>query len=329
MIWHKMNIERTVKETPDSISIHFHKPQGFTYKAGQYITIKVKVNEQVHKRAYSLSSAPKEEVLSITVKAIEGGVVSNYLNTVDVLAEEISFSDALGTFVTSEAAQHYFFAAGSGISPIFSMIKHLEANHGVKASLFYGNKYLKSSIFYNELDQLSKTKSDVFSLHSCFSCEHVAGYHKGRVTDFIDKGFRFEKDSSIYICGPSRMIDDTIKLVKDLGVPDDNIYIEHFIDVNSNDDISISSLNEVLLDGDTIVFEKISGNYIDTLIDAGYDPPYSCKIGNCRACTAKVMEGSVNMYKCESLDEDDIDDGYILACQAYPNSNKVILSFDD
>jgi ring-1,2-phenylacetyl-CoA epoxidase subunit PaaE len=347
MNFHKLQVETIQVETEDAKSIFFKIPtdlkEAFAYVSGQYLTIKVKVDGKEYRRAYSIPNAPDESELGITIKRVDSGVVSNYINDTLKVGDEIAVASPLGAFVYKLPDQgiqpnYLLVAAGSGITPIMSILKTVlikEANS--QLTLVYGNKTEETVIYFEALRRLSEMYPNRLKIHFVFSqlenikSEYLFGRINNEVLQKITANFLFEQDKC-FTCGPEGLINTVSEFWHVAGGNSEYIYYEKF----SSSTVPVGTpkkgkdaLLKVHLDEEEFNLNLMSGQTIlDVMLAENIDAPYSCGIGNCSSCIAKVLEGEVDMYKCETLDEEEIKEGYILACQAHALSENVIVSFD-
>ncbi|QMU63284.1 MAG: 2Fe-2S iron-sulfur cluster binding domain-containing protein [Flavobacteriaceae bacterium] len=344
--FYSIPIQKIVKETSNAVSITFEVPEDlkatFSFEAGQYVTIKSTVDGKELRRAYSICSSPKSGVLKIAVKAIENGTFSVYANTRLKAGDMVEVTWPEGRFIlNSEANSDYIaFAAGSGITPIMSMIKEvLENDNGATFTLVYGNKTAADTIFKGSLDHLHGEFSNRFNLHYVYSREHIANSKHGRIDDrivmyYIKNIYKETSFKRAFLCGPGEMIHTVSEALKTCGFDEHMILSEWFsasLEKENNDQIK-EGLTEitVLLDDDETSFTM---NQADTILAAslrkGIDPPYSCEGGICSSCIAKVTEGKAIMDKNTVLTDREVKEGFILTCQAHPTTSKIKVDFDD
>ena len=357
----KLYISQKTKETNDAYSFLLDKPEdgSFDSIAGQYITLSITLDGKEHRRAYSLHTRPQDGKVGFAVKRVKGGLISNYL------IDEVKQGDSLavfppeGRFVLRPEVQavrdHYFFAAGSGITPVMSMISTmLEEEPLSTCYLLYGNHNEDCIIFRDQLDALAENHTDQFVLQHTLSQPHAAKSGglmgllgikaaptwrgaKGRIDRKMVAEFMREHPSKTgnnlyYLCGPGGMIEtvETALLGQDVNAKE--ILKEYF----SNPDEAKTTTGaggscqaEVTLNGETFSVKiPADKSVLDALIDLGKDPPYSCTSGACSTCMAKVSEGAVEMEACFALDDEEVEDGYVLACQAKCTTPTLKIEFE-
>ncbi|MDX8552210.1 ferredoxin--NADP reductase [Tenacibaculum sp. 1B UA] len=345
--FHKLRIEKIIKETADAVSILFAIPadlkEAYNFIAGQYITIKATLDDREIRRAYSICASPNSNQIKVAVKAVDHGTFSTYATM--KLKEDtfLEVSEPEGKFILEpQAGKNYIaFAAGSGITPVLSMVKTVLENELTSTiTLVFGNKKAESTIFYEELNELAEKYPTQLNLHYVFSQEVKTNSKFGR----IDKGHinyfvkNIHKDisfNSAYLCGPEEMIQTVSETLQENGFDKENIYFELFTASISEEEAQLNipdgkSEVKVLLDDEEHAFmmEKT-----DTILAASLrnklDAPYSCQGGVCSSCIAKVTEGKAVMTKNSILTDDELEEGLVLTCQAHPTTQKVVVDFDD
>ena len=350
-----------VQETPEAVTIYFVIPDDlrdtFNYKAGQYLTLRFMINGKDQRRSYSLCTMPGSEKPGVTVKKVKGGVVSTHVCEKLKAGDMVEVMPPDGKFVVEPdpEARHtyFFFGAGSGITPLMSQI-HSILEHEPMSSvhLYYGNRTPDSIIFRDALDKISETYSEQFTVDHIISRPAKTGLlgifkkkqavewlgetgriDTARVNEFLEK-YPARSDSQRYlICGPGDMIECVKSALSSKGIPDDKVLTEYFTpagDGNAKEvqGIPASSTAMVTLRGEEIELAVAGKTILETLQDAGYDPPFSCTSGACASCMAKVTEGTAEMEMCFALDDSEVAEGFILTCQAHPTSEKIVLSYD-
>ncbi len=335
--------------TNESVKIVFDNSNvdAFKFKAGQYITVRQEINNEDVRRSYSLSSSPQQGI-EIGVKRIENGLMSTFLTKELKVGDSLDVMPPTGNFYldSQKEGSHYVaFCAGSGITPIISIIKQvLNDDSNSFFTLIYGNRNRASVMFDEELDSLERNFQSQLFIHYFFSRENVIDCIKGRIDssslkELYDSNSNLSDADSYFLCGPGELIDNTNQFLLDIGVESNKIHFERFTssvipkkdksnDINNKEIISNVMVN---VDGDDFEFKLSSKGQtiLDAAMNAGADVPFSCKGGVCCVCKAKVLEGKVNMDQNYSLSEDEVEQGYILTCQSHPVSENVVVDFDE
>ncbi len=347
----RLKVKEVKRETENAVSIAFEISDeiknDFKYKSGQYITIRKEIGGEDVRRSYSLSSAPFENDFRIAVKKIDAGKMSSYCNDILSTGDEVDVMSPQGNFIIEPKNEtHYVaFAAGSGITPIVSMIKTVLKATNSKFTLFYGNKSEQLTIFKNELDNLRNLYQDRFNLNYIYSQQESADkLFEGRISgkkfeELLRANMDLLKAEGFYLCGPEQMINEVSEGLKYLGVRNDKIHFELFTtpvsNINTkqpadNNDFSGTSNITIIMDGEEFDFElSADGEFIlDAAMGAGADVPFSCKGAVCCTCKAQVVEGKATMDMNYSLSEAEVEDGFILTCQARPASERVVVDYD-
>jgi ring-1,2-phenylacetyl-CoA epoxidase subunit PaaE len=345
--FHTLAIKEIIKETSSAVSILFEIPNDlkktYSFTAGQYVTISTKVNGEELRRAYSICSSEKSGDLRIAIKAIENGLFSNYAYTTLKTGDTIEVAPPEGNFLlktdSTQLKNYLGFAAGSGITPLLSMIKTvLEDEPKSTFTLIYGNKSAESTIFKNELDGLAKKFIARFNIKYAFTQEKKEGTISGRInkeaTHYIVRTkFNHLNFDKVFLCGPEEMIDIVSTTLREDGFHKEDINYELFVSSADTKDISsadgISEIT-VLVDDEETTFTM---DQKDTILAASLrhniDAPYSCQGGVCSSCMCKVTEGHAIMSSNSILTDSEIEEGLVLACQAHPTTLKIAVDFDD
>ncbi len=362
--FHRLKIQQIVTETADTKSFTFEVPaalqQDFQYLAGQHLTLRFHLHGREERRSYSMSSSPQEPHLTVTVKRLRGGKVSNHLHDHVRVGDEIEVMHPLGRFYIPFDANHrrtyYMLGAGSGITPLMSLIKCiLETEPKSRIHLLYGSRNEASIIFRDQLDALERRyEGQLMVTHILSQPEKqraggLSGLFQKPVSSWQGKTGRIGKktvkefwteyppasgDKEFFICGPGNMIEAAEEALHDLGIDRKHIHKEHFASSVPHDEHTpegmpaSGSTVKVHLDGKVIDLQIAGGKTIlDALVAGKHDPPYSCTSGACATCMAKILSGKVKMDACFALDEDEVEKGYILTCQAHPVTPEVELTF--
>jgi ring-1,2-phenylacetyl-CoA epoxidase subunit PaaE len=337
-----LTIEGINRLTPSAVSLSFNKPNDdFAFQAGQYLNLEAEISGSKVRRSYSLCSAPHESKLSVGIKKIEGGVFSTFANDDLKVGDKLTVFPPEGRFVinhTSDKETFLAFAAGSGITPIFSMIKSALSTH--ESSIFhlvYGNKTPEEVMFKDDLISLENRYPNRFKIHWVYSKSNEENSLFGRIDDAI-VSFALNKmeslPSQVFICGPEAMI----HLVKDTlvnkNMTESNIHFELFTASTTEKENLNQTENKVKLTikSDEEVYEitsKSNKTLLDSALQQKIEVPYSCQGGVCCSCIAKVTEGSAKMESNQVLTDEEIEEGLVLTCQAYPTSSSVTFDYDD
>lgn len=353
--FNKLRVKDIRKETVDCVSIAFEIPEEleklYSFTQGQYITIKKELNKESIRRNYSICSSPLDHELRIAVKKIPDGIFSNYANNILQIGDELEIMPPTGKFYsvlsTNNENNYLAFAAGSGITPILSIIKTtLEIERKSSFTLVYGNENRYSILFKEALEALKNKFIDRFRIIYILSREKTdTEIHFGRIDEekckkILESTIHPKKIQAFFLCGPEEMIFSIQSFLQRIGVEKHKIHFELFnvsgtpqkkLDATpqSQDSSRFSSIT-IKQDGRSFNFMlSYSGNSIlNAAIATGADLPFACKKGVCCTCKAKLIEGSVEMDRVYGLEPDEIDQGYILTCQAHPRSEKLIVDFD-
>ncbi len=354
--FHKLRIAEINKEANETVSITFTVPSelinDYTFISGQYLTLRADIKGEDLRRSYSLSSAPHENTWRVAIKKVENGKFSTYANDVLKAGDEIDVMTPAGHFHVelneNNQKSYLLFASGSGITPIISIVKSvLKFEPKSNVTLFYGNKNFGSIIYREELEALKNEYMDNFRLIHILSRESLGNQiQKGRIdnekceklkTAFLN----FEKENTanceVFVCGPEEMIHAVKNSMLDFGIPSKQIHFELFgTNVIKKGELGLTEENvhsnvQVIIDGDTLdlALDSNSENILDAALKAGADLPFACKGGVCCTCKAKIIEGTARMDVNYALEQDELDAGYILTCQAHPTSEKLVVSFDE
>ena len=239
--FYNLNIKEVTQETADAVSVVFNIPENLTsefhFSAGQYITLQKEIDNNIIRRAYSICSTPESGEVRVAIKAVEKGVFSTYATTLLKAGDALEISAPEGRFsLQPEANKNYIgFAAGSGITPVLSMLKTvLETEPTATFTLIYGNKSIAETLFFEALNSLKEIHSERLNLHYIFSREDVKNALRGRinenVTDFFVKS-RYKETTfdAAYLCGPEAMIKEVSKTLTKNNVSKENIHFNFLL----------------------------------------------------------------------------------------------------
>ncbi|HEU4469497.1 MAG TPA: 1,2-phenylacetyl-CoA epoxidase subunit PaaE [Flavisolibacter sp.] len=353
--FHPLRVKKVVKETDDCVSITFDIPTSlestFRFKQGQSLTVRRQINGEEVRRTYSICSSPLDSQLRVAVKKVEGGSFSTWANESLKAGDVIDVMPPVGKFNTpldpAQKKNYIAFAAGSGITPVLSIIKTTLLTEPLSHfTLVYGNRNRNAIIFKEELEALKDKFLDRFRLYHILSREKTdAPLNYGRIdVEKLDLLFSrlidLKKANEFFLCGPEEMIFCIKGYLTARGVDSDRIHFELFTIpgqktsvVNTGqqqEDSGPKSRVSVKLDGISFDFELgyEGQSVLDAALAQGADLPYACKGGVCTTCKAKLTEGKVNMDVNWGLEPDEVEAGYILTCQAHPVTEKISVDFD-
>ncbi len=349
----KVSVKEVRRETDDCVSVLLDVPENlkekFAYLPGQHITLRTTINSEDVRRSYSLCSSPLHKEWRIAVKKVDGGVFSQFANHTLKAGDIIELMPPMGHFVLSQtnAPKHYVcFAAGSGITPVLSIIKTGLINQPQSQfTLIYGNRTRQSIIFKEEIEALKNRFMNRFQLVHILSREHTeAPLNEGRIDiekcEQIFKSVASLNADEFFICGPKAMIFSIKDWLQSKGVDGKKIHFELFNTTVSDEikkqarkaEVSHETLSHVTvqLDGRTFSFDLPfnSSSILDAALQQGADLPYACKGGVCTTCKAKLLKGNVEMDVNYGLEPEEVAEGYVLTCQSHPRSEKIVVDFD-
>lgn len=352
--FHKLKIKSIKKETQDCVSIAFdisaELKTTFIFEQGQNITVKKNIDGEELRRSYSICTAPFENELKIAVKKVDGGKFSSYANDILKEGDVLEVLPPTGKFntklQTENRKQYVAFAAGSGITPILSIIKTtLQTEPQSNFTLVFANRSRSSIIFFDELEGLKNKNLQRFNFINILSREKTeASINSGRVDkqklNDLNKLINYNSIDEFFICGPEEMIFCVKDFLEAKEIDKKKIHFELFASAGVNkintDNKKLyptaTATSTITVKADGRSFDFILGFNSDTILDAalkqGADLPYACKGGMCCTCKAKLLEGEVKMDVNWGLEEEEIEKGFILTCQSHPVTKKVVIDFD-
>lgn len=350
--FHRLRVKDIVRETDDTVSVAFEVPtellEDYLFEAGQHLTFKTDSNGEEIRRSYSICKAPYEKELRVAIKKVQDGLFSSFANEKLAIGDELEVMTPMGNFTVEfnkkNQKSYLFFASGSGITPVISLIKTILVKEPWSdVSLVYGNKGIAHIIFRDELEGLKNQFMNRFNLIHILSRENLGiTVQKGRIngekcTELFSTYLKNQAVDEVFICGPEEMIHSVKDFMLAKGVGTKSIHFELFNTseikkvLSTKDDPKVQANVKIILDGDT--FEMSVDSHGESILDAafsaGADVPFACKGGVCCTCKAKIIEGSVRMDVNYGLEADEIAAGYILTCQSHPTSEKLTVSYDD
>jgi ring-1,2-phenylacetyl-CoA epoxidase subunit PaaE len=352
--FHPLPIARVDRETRDAIAVTFAVPDAlrdaFRFEQGQHLTVRAAIDGKDVRRSYSICSAVQDGQLRIAIKRAPGGVFSVWANERLGAGDTLEVMPPLGHFavpLARDAARHYVaFAAGSGITPILSIVKTtLAVEPRSQFTLFYGNRASATVMFREELAALKDTYLERLNLVHVLSreaqdIELLHGRIDGaRASALLDHWAPLEDVDAIYLCGPDGMMQSIHAMLAARGYPEDQVRIERFASSIPKHEHQPAALPQgtstetevtVILDGATRTFtlDRTRESILDAGLAQGIELPYSCKGGVCSTCRCKLVEGEVDMDVNFALEDYEVARGFILACQSYPATDRVTVDFD-
>ena len=349
--FYSLPVSEVNRETPNAVSITFTIPDElkeiFSFKAGQYITIKHKFGDTELRRAYSICCAPDSGKLKVGVKKVEKGLFSVFANTKLKVGDILEVFPPEGKFIfdpndeeANNISNHYAaFVAGSGITPVLSIVKTvLNEVPDSTFLLVYGNQSLSETMFHSEILELQKKYKDRLFVEFIYSrkLENEALFgriERSTVNLLLKNKFKDRTFNSFYLCGPEPMIDEVSSTLKENGINEKQILFELF---NTAEKGLLTKKHEgdtqvtITLDDEVETFSMPQKkSVLEAALDHDLDPPYSCQGGICSTCIARITEGKAEMRKNQILTDDEIAEGLILTCQAHPTTATLSVDYDD
>jgi 3-ketosteroid 9alpha-monooxygenase subunit B len=347
--YHALRVKRIVHETDDTRSYALEIPdelaETFRYRPGQFCTFRVHVDGEELARSYSMSSAPEtDDDLTVTVKRVQDGAVSNWFNDHVAEADVLEVTKPAGVFCVRDGERPVVaFCGGSGVTPVMSIAKSVLAGTRRPVRMLYANRDRNSVIFGDELRALSGEHAGRFELRYHYDAE--AGFPESRdITGFAKDSL----DADFYICGPEPFMELVETSLRELGVDPGRILIERFgdggspaaatvssdtstnTDTDSDSDTEVPESVTLVLGGKkTTVGYQTGDTVLETARRGGLQPPFSCEAGNCATCMGLLRDGSVTMRANNVLEPDEVEEGWILTCQALPEGpGEVTVDYD-
>jgi len=333
--YQQLRVKAIVEETHDARTLVLDVPDelsdAFAYKPGQYCTFRRRDDDGEVVRCYSMSTAPETDPdLAITVKRVVDGRMSNWLHDAVSVGDTLDVLAPAGMFVPQDRATPVIaFCGGSGVTPVFSIVKHLVATGERSIRVLYANRDTDSIIFRDGFDALA-AENDQLRLRHHLDAED--GFlDAAAITEFVGS----ETDADVYVCGPTPFMDLVEVGLADAGVATDQIFLERFVNEAPADrtadappsggDPEAAVSISIIMRGKRHDATYVAG---DTVLDAArrasLDPPFSCQLGDCASCMALVKEGSATMRVNNALEPFEVDEGWVLTCQAVPDGDLVV-----
>ncbi len=351
--FHHLRVAGVKRETPDAISVALDIPPdlqaAFRFAPGQYLTLRTTIDGEEVRRSYSICSGPDDAELRIAVKRVDGGSFSSWANSSirpgDVL-EVMTPTGRFGIAHQPETARvHVGFAAGSGITPILSIIRGLLSREKrSRVFLFYGNRSTSEMLFREELEALKDRYLDRLSVFHVLSREQQdvpvlnGRLDAAKVRLLLRHIVPAERVDHVFICGPEGMSEELAPALRDLGVRDEQVHVERFVSALGGKprpkpapapEQAPHAVAELVVEGRRFEVPVRDGEAIlDAGIRAGLDLPFACKGGMCSTCRARLVEGTAEMEVNFSLESWELKAGFVLTCQAHPTSKRVVVDYD-
>lgn len=355
--FYELKVKEVRPETTDCVSVALDVPDElmdiFRFSAGQYLTFRKNIQDTELRRSYSICASPKDNELRVAIKKVPQGKFSTYANEGMKKGDVVEVMPPMGSFSprkSEKTGRNYLaFAAGSGITPIMSIMKHvLDSEPESTFTLVYGNRTRNTIIFREAIEGLKNKHMQRLRVYHVLSREMMdVPLFNGRIdadkcADFCDTLIDIDKIDEVFLCGPEEMILSLRSKMQDMGLESSNIHMELFSSPDqptashqkwakehSADSEKMSKV-AIKLDGSTFEMELAYGgdNILDAALKHGADLPYACKGGVCSTCRAKIVEGEVDMEVNYALEKDEIEKGFVLTCQAHPKTDRVVVDFD-
>ncbi len=330
---HKLRVKEMIQETADARSFVLEPlpaaAERYIYRSGQFLTFRLLIDGQEHFRSYSMSSSPAVDALPrVTVKRVPGGVVSNWMHESLNVGDTIEATTPSGVFVLNNSERDVVaFAAGSGITPVLSILTTALATTTLRVRLLYANRDASSIIFRSQLGDAIERYGDRLDVH--FHCDSDAGLIERATLDRIVDG---TAGSEFFVCGPGTFMDLVEDVLSARDIDPARVHLERFVP-EAPPGVPAASADslEVTIDCGrrTATGRHHDGSTIlQTARTMGLQPPSSCQIGSCGACIARVVKGRAQMRHNDALTPEEVEEGWILTCQAYPEGSGVHVAYE-
>jgi 3-ketosteroid 9alpha-monooxygenase subunit B len=338
--YHQVRVKAVLSETDDARSLVLDVPDElaelFAYRPGQFCTFRVHLDDEDHARCYSMSSAPETgDDLTVTVKRVPGGLVSNWLNDHVLAGDLVEVSRPAGAFCVRPGDRPVIgFCGGSGVTPVMSITRSVLASSSRPVRLLYANRDAGSVIFDRALRELQARHRDRLEVRHHLDSD--GGYlDAGAIVDFVGDAL----DADFYLCGPAPFMDLVERTLLGLGVEPDAVFIERFVTPGQAGQPgappdagetagSLDKIGLILKGRKHEVDYRAGDTVLDTARRANLSAPYSCEAGNCATCMAQLLEGEVAMRVNNALTPDEVEEGWVLTCQSVPTSGPVTIEYE-
>ena len=351
--FHRLAVRDLRRETADAVSMTFAIPAGlaqdYAFAPGQYLTLRKVMDGEEVRRSYSICSIPDDQELRIAVKRVDGGTFSGWVLDELKCGDQIDVMTPTGRFgvihAPEQARVHVGFAAGSGITPIISIIRGiLTREPNSRFFLFYGNRVADGILFRDTLEDLKDRFMGRFSVFYVLSQEEQdlpilhGRLDREKVEVLLRAMVPAEVIDHVFVCGPVAMSEEIMATCVDLGIPSERVHVERFVSEFggkprpkrvSAPEAQPKAIASLIVDGKRRDVPVAEGEVIlDAALRAGMDLPYACKGGMCSTCRARIVEGETEMDINYSLEPWELAAGFVLTCQAHPVSERVVVDYD-
>lgn len=352
--FHRLTVRDVVRQTPHAVSIAFTVPpelaDDYAFEPGQYLTLRTTIDGEDLRRSYSICAGPDDGELRVAVKQVERGVFSSWVNESLKPGDAIEVMTPTGRFgagaACAEGGTYVAFAAGSGITPVLSIVRGVLAREPrSRFFLFYGNRTTADILFNDELTDLKDRFMSRLSVLHVLSREAqdipiLNGHLDGeKVRALLTTMVPAATIDHAFVCGPAGMIDDVTAALATLGVDEAKVHVERFVSTEGGRpkkvvvsvpvDAPAAHTAVLILDGKRREVPVADGEAIvDAAIRGGVDLPFACKGGMCATCRAKIVEGAATMDVNYSLEPWELNAGYVLTCQAHPTTPRIVVDYD-
>ncbi|MBA2411667.1 MAG: phenylacetate-CoA oxygenase/reductase subunit PaaK [Burkholderiaceae bacterium] len=352
--YHSLRVAEVRIETPECISLKFDLPpelaHEYRFVQGQHLGLRTTLDGEELRRSYSICSGLDDAEIRVAIKKVGGGKFSQWAHDALKTGDPIDVMTPEGGFFTpldANQARHYAaFVAGSGITPVLSLIRTTLAREPKsRFTLVYGNRRQSSVMFHEALEDLKDRHLTRFRLYNVFSREQQdvelfnGRIDAAKVRQFLESLLPSDTIDEAFVCGPANMIDEVEASLIASGVPSQHVHVERFgiptglvqNGAQAIDDAEAAQSHvELIIDGVRRTVEFMPGQHsiLDAGRDSGVDLPFSCKGGMCSTCRARVLEGQVKMVKNYALEPHEVAEGFVLTCQSYPLTERVVISYD-
>ncbi|MGZ8273997.1 MAG: 1,2-phenylacetyl-CoA epoxidase subunit PaaE [Burkholderiaceae bacterium] len=350
--FHQLRVAEVRRETPECVSLKFDLPaelaDEYRFTQGQHLALRTTLDGEELRRSYSVCAGCDDGELRVAVKKVPGGRFSVWANDMLKSGDAVDVMTPEGRFFTPlspEHDKHYVaFVAGSGITPVLSLIRTtLSREPKSRFTLVYGNRRQTSVMFHEALEDLKDRYLTRFALYNVFSREEQdIELFNGRLDGakaaaFLSTLLPVDTIDEAFVCGPATMLDDVEQALVAAGLPRAHVHVERFGVPGAaayapvDDAEAAQARIGIVIDGvrREIEFHRGQHSILDAGRAAGLDLPYSCKGGMCSTCRGKLLEGEVKMAKNYALEPHEVAAGFVLTCQSYPLTERVLISYDE